>query len=129
MSVHHRMPLSNAHNGVNGGVSHVGISDRGIRTALDGKHGDGGGLYLQVRGASRSWLYMYRWNSRRVELGLGGYPSISLARARQIAAELTSAKTEGIDPRQARNKRRNHSLTFGQCAEMMLADLEPGWES
>jgi integrase len=105
------------------------LNDRKVRAASPGRHGDGGGLYLQVRGASRSWLFLYRWQGRRVELGLGAYPAISLARARQIAAELTSAKTEGIDPRQARNKRRVHSVTFGQCAEMMLTDLEPGWSN
>jgi integrase len=103
------------------------LTDRRVRAAPGGRHGDGNGLYLQVRGASRSWLYMYRWNGRRVELGIGPYPSLGLARARQIAAELTSAKAEGIDPRQARNKRRDHSISFGQCAELMLADLEPGW--
>jgi integrase len=91
-------------------------------------HGDGGGLYLKVSSkSSRSWLFLYRSGGKRTELGLGPFPSIPLSRARQLAAELRSARAEGIDPKQARDSKRDRSATFGACVEAMLSDLGPGW--
>jgi integrase len=104
------------------------LSDRQARSAPVGVHGDGGGLYLNVRSKSaRSWLFLYRSNNKRTELGLGPYPDIPLSRARELAAELRAAKAEGIDPRQARDTRRDRSVTFAACAEIMLSDLSAGW--
>jgi integrase len=91
-------------------------------------HGDGGGLFLKVSSkTARSWLFLYRSGDKRTELGLGPYPSIGLSRARELAAELRTARAEGIDPKQARDKKRERSVTFASCAEEMLSDLSPGW--
>jgi integrase len=46
-----------------------------------------------------------------------------------LAAELRAAKAEGVDPKQARDKKRERSATFAVCAEEMLSDLSPGWTS
>lgn len=60
---------------------------------------DGGGLYLQVSASgSRSWLFRYRWQGRRPEIGLGSYPSISLAEARHRAGVARAALAE-LPPR------------------------------
>ena len=61
----------------------------------EGVHGDGNGLYLQVAAnGTKSWIYRYQLDGRRRSMGLGGYPSISLATARfedsMCAAKSTS---------------------------------------
>jgi integrase len=76
---------------------------------------------------ARSWLFLYRSGGKRPEIGLGSYPDVGLSRARERAAELRTARAEGIDPKQARDKKRERSATFAVCAEEMLSDLGPGW--
>ena len=64
-----------------------------------GLHGDSDGLYLNVsRTGSRSWVQRISINGRRREIGLGPFPSISLARARVLAATNRTAVAEGRDP-------------------------------
>jgi hypothetical protein len=104
------------------------LTDRFCRSAPVGRHNDGGGLYLRVGSkTARSWLFLHRSGGKRPELGLGPYPSISLSRARELAAELRTAKAEGVNPKQMRDKKRERSATFTVCAEEMLSDLSPGW--
>lgn len=46
-----------------------------------GRHADGGGLYLFVdRGGSKRWLFLFRWQGKLKEMGLGGLTSVGLAR-------------------------------------------------
>ncbi|MBV1692404.1 Arm DNA-binding domain-containing protein [Novosphingobium sp. G106] len=52
-----------------------------------GKHADGGGLYLLVDGSRRSWIFRYTWRERERSLGLGSARDLSLAKAREMAAE------------------------------------------
>ena len=50
-----------------------------------GRHGDGDGLYLNVApGGSKSWVQRIVVQGRRRDVGLGSYPTVSLARAREI---------------------------------------------
>ncbi len=61
-----------------------------------GKYADGGGLYLHVRSReSRSWAFRYMKDHRAHEMGLGSYPDVSLALAREKAAEQRKTETEG----------------------------------
>lgn len=51
-----------------------------------GLHGDGGTLYLSVApGGSKSWIQRLTVNGRRRDIGLGGFPLVSLAEAREEA--------------------------------------------
>lgn len=51
-----------------------------------GLHGDGGTLYLNIApGGSKSWGQRLTVNSRRRDIGLGGFPLVSLAEARDKA--------------------------------------------
>ena len=51
-----------------------------------GLHGDGGTLYLRVApGGSKSWIQRVTVNGRRRDIGLGGWPVASLAKARERA--------------------------------------------
>jgi integrase len=53
-----------------------------------GVYADGGGLWLNVtdKGA-KSWRFIYRWEGKRPELGLGSYPAVGLADARRRAED------------------------------------------
>ena len=69
----------------------------------NGVYGDGDRLYLRVQGASRAWLFIYTsLDKRRKELGLGGYPGVSLANARKKAQAARDLLGAGIDPIEAK---------------------------
>ena len=57
----------------------------------DGFHADENGLYLYVRGNSRTWVYRGTVRGKRVKRGLGSARLISLAQARQKALEFKQA--------------------------------------
>jgi integrase len=60
---------------------------------------DGGGLYLQVTNKNaRSWLFRYRWQGKRPEIGLGPFPAVTLAEARR-RAEVARAALAEMPPR------------------------------
>ncbi len=52
-----------------------------------GYHGDGDGLYLQVTAGAKSWIFRFALAGRRREMGLGSFPSVSLAAAREAATK------------------------------------------
>ena len=57
------------------------LTDRAVRTAGPGRHGDGvvRGLMLVVKeSGARSWLLRYQLDGRRRDMGLGPYPEITL---------------------------------------------------
>lgn len=95
-----------------------------------GRHGDGGGLHLNVTaGGGRSWVFLYRARTRRVEMGLRPYPSISLARARELAAEARRELAEGRDPLAARRARVHVVPTFKDFAEAHIEAMAPSWRN
>ena len=55
----------------------------------DGRYAVGGvpGLYLRIEGNSRSWVFRHQSKGKRQEFGLGSYPEVSLAQARDRAWE------------------------------------------
>jgi hypothetical protein len=93
-----------------------------------GLYGDGVGLYLRVtKSGAKSWVFRYMVNRRAHEMGLGAIHAVSLAEARQKAAEARSLCTRGIDPLASKNaaeaeRRRKEALeiTFTDCAENAL---------
>ena len=57
------------------------------------------GLAISVAtGGSRSWILRYQLAGRRRELGLGSYPSVTLANAREAARAARGKLAQGIDP-------------------------------
>lgn len=69
------------------------------RTLGDGKHADGAGLFLVVRGMSRAWVLRYTSpDGRRREYGLGKLDKVSLKQARDAAAGARVKVSRGIDP-------------------------------
>ena len=79
----------------------MGRLNHGRIKALDspGLHGDGDTLYLRVApGGSKSWIQRVAVNGWRRDIGLGGWPVVPLARARQRAFTNRVAISEGRDP-------------------------------
>lgn len=79
------------------------LTVRGVETAKPGLHSDGGGLYLLVTETGRRrWTYIFRRGTKRTELGLGVYPDVSLADARELANKKRKAINAGADLRRSR---------------------------
>ena len=94
-----------------------------------GRYCDGNGLYLDVRPTgSRGWIQRLTIRGRRTELGLGGYPLVSLKEAREKAFANRKLARDGGDP--LSEKRRAKSMpTFAQAARKLRDQLSPGWRS
>ncbi len=70
---------------------------------LPGRYGDGDILYLNVApGGSKSWVQRLSIDGKRRGLGLGGYPAVSLAEARDQTVANRRAVRPGRDPVSAR---------------------------
>jgi len=95
------------------------------------------GLALQVAPAgSRSWVLRYSVGPKRRDMGLGSYPSVTLADACTAAREARELLRRGVDPIEDARARRSAmiaaaaaGLTFDQAAEKYIAAHEPGWKS
>ncbi len=98
------------------------------RTAPDGRHGDGAGLYLWVRGGSKLWIYRFQLNGKRRDLSLGPYPLVTLAEAREAAYQARRlVKVEKLDP--VLSRRRSRSLRFAEAAQKCIRAKAPGWSN
>ena len=108
-----------------------------VKHAPPGMHADGDGLYLQVGSAgARSWVYRFTLNGKTRYQGLGSADSISLKRARELAAEKRQLKAEGIDPlarkheqQEALAKEIARAKTFEEVAKEYIAAHEAGWSN
>ena len=64
-----------------------------------GRHSDGGGLHLYMsKTGSKSWVLRITVDGRRRDIGLGAFPSVSLAQAREKTTGIRSVVAEGRDP-------------------------------
>ena len=103
------------------------VAVRGARQP--GRQSDGGGLYLNIsKTGSKSWLFMWTPPAdKRREMGLGSYPTITLARARQIAAASRLAVAEGRDPIKERDQA--PEPTFGEEADAYIETIKSEWKN
>lgn len=93
-----------------------------------GLHRAGDTLYLSVKSSGRkSWIQRVMISGRRVDIGLGAYPAVSLARAREKAFEYRTMIADGKDPRSS--KRREKIPTFREAARRTHERLRPTWTS
>jgi integrase len=103
------------------------LTDRKVQSlSKAGRVSDGGGLFLRVRnGSAKSWAFIYRRGDKWVEIGLGGYPALTLAVARETAQAMRETLARGDDPRSerlAQKEERKAALTFGQVVEAYFDD-------
>lgn len=84
-----------------------------------GMYGDGATLYLRVApGGSKSWVQRLAIKGKRHDLGLGGYPLVTLVEARQFAFENRRMVQRGGDP--LAEKRRAKVPTFWEAVEATI---------
>jgi integrase len=108
-----------------------------VRTLLPGIYGDGHGLWLRVVTAKRrAWLFRYSRHGKVREMGLGGFPDVSLATARdkaQAARELLANDIDPIDQRaearQAQEAQAACAVTFAEAAKAYIEAHEAGWRN
>ena len=93
-----------------------------------GRYGDGGTLYLVVApGGSKSWVQRFTVNGKRRDHGLGGFPLVTLAEAREQAFENRRHAHRGRDP--LADKRRVMTPTFEQAAQRALEANRARWRN
>lgn len=98
---------------------------------VPGRYGDGRGghgLSLLVKpmragGFSKSWSQRVLINGRPTNIGLGGYPVVTLADARRAVIANRRAIARGLDPRAG------GVPTFEEAAEKVIAMHEPTWKN
>ena len=101
-----------------------------VRTAQAGKYEDGSGLRLVVSKAlSRRWVLRYTIYGKRREMGLGSYPMVSLAQARDDSLEYRRLAKSGIDPIHNRRQERQRIPTFTSCAAALIRSKRHSWKN
>ncbi|MFM9846430.1 MAG: tyrosine-type recombinase/integrase [Hyphomicrobiaceae bacterium] len=105
----------------------VPLFARKVETAPAGRYTDGRGLMLVVKeSGARSWVLRYQVKGRRRDMGLGPYPEVTLAVARQKALEARRLLVDGFDPLAARSQR---ETTFHEAAADLIENKRPGWRN
>ncbi len=80
-----------------------------------GRHADGNGLYLTVqKRGTRSWTQVLRVSGRRLDLGLGRFPDVSLKEARRVAVRNRALAKAGVDPRRSTEERMSFATANGE---------------
>ncbi|AUQ51092.1 putative phage integrase, catalytic core [Phaeobacter inhibens] len=80
------------------------------------------GLLMQITpNGGRTWLLRVTVGAKRREIGLGGFPDVTLAQARERAREAKDQIRQGIDPVEQRKAARA-ALTAAQRRGMTFAD-------
>lgn len=86
------------------------------------------GLLLQVTpSGAKSWIYRAVVGTKRRNIGLGGYPAVSLAKAREKAQEMRELIQQGVDPVEQKKEARRElirqqlaTMTFKDAAEQYI---------
>ena len=108
-----------------------------------GYYADGSNLYLQVSEyGTKCWVFRYTLGKgdndrpRVRDMGLGGYPSITLAQARKLAGECREHLQRGDDPLELRRAKRDQSraeslanMTFKEAAQRFIELHAPTWKN
>jgi integrase len=97
---------------------------RGLKSA--GLFEDGGGLRLVVSdGGAKRWVMRISVRGKRHQLGLGSFPVVSLEQAREKAADIRKAASEGRNILADRRARKQGAVTFRQAFETFFASKGP----
>ena len=106
------------------------LSARTVATLTKpGRHSDGGGLYLNITASgARSWVFMWKTDGKRREMGLGSLRDVPLAKARERAAEARQKLADGLDPIAARDNK-PRVMTFGEAADALIESMSSSWRN
>ncbi len=93
-----------------------------------GRYSDGSGLHLYIsKAGGKSWVQRITIDGRRRDIGLGGYPAVSLAQARMRATDNRVAIGNGNDP--IAEKRKPPKPTFSEAAYTVHEANKPRWRN
>ncbi len=93
-----------------------------------GRYMDGDTLMLKVApGGSKQWVQRIAIEGRPHDIGLGGFPVITLAEARERAFENRRTVAHGGNP--LAEKRRTKAPTFREAADRTLEATRPRWRN
>lgn len=104
----------------------------------DGRYAVGGadGLHLRIVGDSRAWVLRIKVQDRRSDIGLGPYPEIGIADAREAARDYRKKVRGGIDPLHEKQLARAEARveraklkTFKECAKAYIEAHKAGWKN
>lgn len=109
------------------------------RLVKPGHYAVGGvaGLALQVApGGARTWILRVTVGSKRRDMGLGGYPDVELAQAREKARAARELVEQGVDPilhrrqlKSALAAQQAAQKTFEQCATEYIDAKSAEWSN
>lgn len=109
------------------------------RLKATGLHAVGGvsGLHLQITVAgARSWILRATVGAKRRDMGLGGFPDVTLSGARDKARAARQKIAEGVDPIEENRAARSAMIasqasakTFRQCALAYIDAKESEWHN
>ena len=99
------------------------------RLSAKGRYSDGLGLNLVVtESGSKQWVLRITVNGKRKDMGLGGYPTVSLSKARKDTLKMRAMTKDGIDPVVARRDAKKVIPTFEEAARQVHSDNIPTWK-
>ncbi len=95
------------------------------------------GLGLNVtQYGSRSWVLRYQVGGKRRDMGLGGYPDVTLAAAKEAARAARAKLAQGVDPIQEAQAKRSALIaaqatatSFSRAAEQFVEAHEASWKN
>lgn len=106
------------------------LTPRKVATAGPGKYEDGGGLRLVVSNTgAKKWVLRFTIDGKRREMGLGSFPDVGLAEAREKATQYRKQVKSGVDPIEARQTEPEKTPTFTTCAARYIRAHRRGWKN
>ena len=112
------------------------LSAAKVRTLSEpGQYSDGNGLTLRVEPTgSKRWVQRVTLHGKRHNIGLGGFPAVSLADARELAAANQLAIKQGKDPladkyQAAAELKRSKIATFSAATRQVVDLNRPTWSN
>ena len=97
------------------------------------RYADGGNLYLIVdQSGNKRWSFIFRWQGRQPEMGLGSFPVVTLAEARGRALDAERLLRLQINPIEHRKGQRAYKEgipTFGELADQVVTAKAAGFQN
>jgi len=104
----------------------VKLNPKQINSRQDGAYADGGGLYLQVKGAARDYTFRFTApDGKRAVMKIAATSEISLSEARERALSYRLMVRDGIDPR----ARKRLAATGGKTVKTFIEENINNWSA